>query len=355
MSASMRTALLVYSGITVKMMVDSDLGAQLSTMFMVQYAPDGVGRRPRPSVRGDLLLPRGRAEATFDGERYELGPGDVAWAGVGACTASATSATRCAGWRLRRRSRRPPLLPVRARLGLPAGGQGMTDGPPPLVVVVGGTAGIGREIARRYADAGDGSSLTGRDASARDGRQGVGGDRAGIALDLSEPASIAAALADVGRVDHVVSPRSTRHQHSRGLRHRRGDRLSPQAGRLHRGGPRAAAPAGRRRLSCCSAGGPRTGPTRARPPSPRSTAASPAWCTPSLSSWRRAGSTPCTPASSPTARSGRARRRRPTVREHTPTGRNVDDGRRRRRGRLPAPEPLRSTASTFRRRRVDAQ
>src|SRR6185503_16808463 len=36
-SASMRSALLVYSGITVKMMIDSDLGAQLSTMFMVQY------------------------------------------------------------------------------------------------------------------------------------------------------------------------------------------------------------------------------------------------------------------------------------------------------------------------------
>ena len=42
LSASMRTALLVYSGITVKMMVDSDLGAQLATMFMVQYEPDGV-------------------------------------------------------------------------------------------------------------------------------------------------------------------------------------------------------------------------------------------------------------------------------------------------------------------------
>ena len=38
-SASMRTALLVYSGITVKMMVDADLGAQLLTMFMVQYEP----------------------------------------------------------------------------------------------------------------------------------------------------------------------------------------------------------------------------------------------------------------------------------------------------------------------------
>ncbi|HET7847350.1 MAG TPA: cupin domain-containing protein, partial [Acidimicrobiia bacterium] len=42
LSASMRTALLVYSGISVKMMVDSDLGAQLSTMFMVQYDPDGA-------------------------------------------------------------------------------------------------------------------------------------------------------------------------------------------------------------------------------------------------------------------------------------------------------------------------
>jgi quercetin dioxygenase-like cupin family protein len=42
MSASMRTALLVYSGITVKMMVDSDLGALLTTMFMVQYDPAGV-------------------------------------------------------------------------------------------------------------------------------------------------------------------------------------------------------------------------------------------------------------------------------------------------------------------------
>ena len=33
------TALLVYSGITVKMMVDTDLGAQLTTMFMVHYDP----------------------------------------------------------------------------------------------------------------------------------------------------------------------------------------------------------------------------------------------------------------------------------------------------------------------------
>ena len=82
-SASMRTALLVYSGITVKMMVDSDLGAELTTMFMVRYDPDGVaGRHDHPFEETYLFL-QGRAEAEFDGQRYELGPGDVAFAGVG--------------------------------------------------------------------------------------------------------------------------------------------------------------------------------------------------------------------------------------------------------------------------------
>ena len=82
-SASMRTALLNYSGITVKMMVDSDLGAVLATMFMVQYEPDGVaGAHDHPFEETYLFL-AGRAEAVFDEDRYELGPGDVAFAGVG--------------------------------------------------------------------------------------------------------------------------------------------------------------------------------------------------------------------------------------------------------------------------------
>ena len=82
-SASMRTALLVYSGITVKMMVDTDLGAQLSTMFMVQYAPDGVvGGHDHPFEETYYFL-EGTAEVLLDGERYILGPGDTAWAGVG--------------------------------------------------------------------------------------------------------------------------------------------------------------------------------------------------------------------------------------------------------------------------------
>jgi quercetin dioxygenase-like cupin family protein len=82
-SASMRTALLVYSGITVKMMVDSDLGADLSTMFMVQYQPDGVaGAHDHPFEETYLIL-EGATDATFDGTTYRLEVGDVAWAGVG--------------------------------------------------------------------------------------------------------------------------------------------------------------------------------------------------------------------------------------------------------------------------------
>jgi len=82
-SASMRTALLVYSGITVKMMVDSDLGASLSTMFMVQYEPGGfAGAHDHPLEETYLIL-EGSTVAVFDGEEYRLEPGDVAWAGVG--------------------------------------------------------------------------------------------------------------------------------------------------------------------------------------------------------------------------------------------------------------------------------
>jgi quercetin dioxygenase-like cupin family protein len=83
LSASMRTALLVYSGISVKMMVDSDLGAQLSTMFMVQYVPGGfAGAHDHPLEEAYLIL-EGEVEARFDGAAYRLVPGDVAWAGVG--------------------------------------------------------------------------------------------------------------------------------------------------------------------------------------------------------------------------------------------------------------------------------
>ncbi len=83
-SASMRTALLVYSGITVKMMSDTDLGAQLSTMFMVQYEPRGMAGAHDHPLEETYLILDGEVDAVFDGVQYHLEPGDVAFAGVGA-------------------------------------------------------------------------------------------------------------------------------------------------------------------------------------------------------------------------------------------------------------------------------
>jgi quercetin dioxygenase-like cupin family protein len=82
-SASMRTALLVYSGITVKMMVDSDLGAELLTMFMVQYQPGGVAGAHDHPLEETYLIVEGVVDATFDGQTYRLEAGDIGWAGVG--------------------------------------------------------------------------------------------------------------------------------------------------------------------------------------------------------------------------------------------------------------------------------
>ncbi len=83
MSASMRTALLVYSGITVKMMVDSDLGALLTTMFMVQYDPAGWPVRMTTRSRRRTCFWRERPRPSSMAETYRLGAGDAAFAGVG--------------------------------------------------------------------------------------------------------------------------------------------------------------------------------------------------------------------------------------------------------------------------------
>jgi quercetin dioxygenase-like cupin family protein len=83
LSGSMRTALMVYTGITVKMMVDSDLGAHLHTMFMVKYIPGGgAGSHDHPFEETYMILD-GEVEAWFDDNNYTLKAGDTAWAGVG--------------------------------------------------------------------------------------------------------------------------------------------------------------------------------------------------------------------------------------------------------------------------------
>ncbi|MFM6974446.1 MAG: cupin domain-containing protein, partial [Agromyces sp.] len=82
-SASMRTALLVYSGISLKLMIDSDLGSTLSTMFMVKYEPDGVAGPHDHPLEEAYYITDGEVLATFDGQEFLLKKGDIAWAGVG--------------------------------------------------------------------------------------------------------------------------------------------------------------------------------------------------------------------------------------------------------------------------------
>ena len=73
------------------------------------------------------------------------------------------------------------------------------------VVVVGGTQGLGRELAQSYADEGREVIVTGRDQSrAETAAEEVGGNTRGLGFDLAEPHTIADALASVGEVDHLV-------------------------------------------------------------------------------------------------------------------------------------------------------
>lgn len=78
----------------------------------------------------------------------------------------------------------------------------MADG---SVLVVGGTSGLGLEIARHYHQTGADVVITGRDAArSEEIASGIGEGATGIGVDLTEPGTIAAALADVGPVSRLV-------------------------------------------------------------------------------------------------------------------------------------------------------
>jgi NAD(P)-dependent dehydrogenase (short-subunit alcohol dehydrogenase family) len=73
------------------------------------------------------------------------------------------------------------------------------------VVIVGGTRGLGRELARHYAEQGRDVVVTGRDpAAAEASASEIGGATRGIGFDLCEPETIAERLADVGDVEYLV-------------------------------------------------------------------------------------------------------------------------------------------------------
>ncbi len=73
------------------------------------------------------------------------------------------------------------------------------------IVVIGGTSGIGREIAKEVVARGDRVILTGRDEQrARDIAAEIGDGAMGLAVDISEPETIASSLAPLDRVDGLV-------------------------------------------------------------------------------------------------------------------------------------------------------
>ncbi|HEY2778248.1 MAG TPA: SDR family oxidoreductase [Gaiellaceae bacterium] len=73
------------------------------------------------------------------------------------------------------------------------------------VVVVGGTRGLGRELAQFYADQGRDVVISGRDAAAAEACAAeIGSSTRGVGLDLAEPDTIAAKLAEIGEVEFLV-------------------------------------------------------------------------------------------------------------------------------------------------------
>ena len=73
------------------------------------------------------------------------------------------------------------------------------------VVIVGGTQGLGRRLAERFAQDGHQVVLTGRDAGRAEAvATEIGAGARGCALDLAEPHQISGCLQGVENVDHVV-------------------------------------------------------------------------------------------------------------------------------------------------------
>jgi quercetin dioxygenase-like cupin family protein len=82
-SGSMATAVLAYSGIQVKMLVDQRLDAQLHTMFMVHYEPGACANPHDHPFEESYYMLEGEVDVVANGDRYTLRPGDAFWTGTG--------------------------------------------------------------------------------------------------------------------------------------------------------------------------------------------------------------------------------------------------------------------------------
>jgi quercetin dioxygenase-like cupin family protein len=96
--AGMDTAILAYSGISVKMLVDRVFGADLLTMFTVDYELGGSAQQHDHPFEETYFFLAGEVEAELDGESYTLRPGDVVFAGVGSVHGFYNTGTERVRW-----------------------------------------------------------------------------------------------------------------------------------------------------------------------------------------------------------------------------------------------------------------
>ena len=121
-SGSMATAVLAYSGIAVKMLVDQRLDAQLHTMFMVDYQPGACANPHDHPFEESYYMLEGEVDVVADGDRTRSARATSSGPVPAVCTRSTRpAARRCDGSRPRRRALAAPLVPARAGLELPRG------------------------------------------------------------------------------------------------------------------------------------------------------------------------------------------------------------------------------------------
>jgi quercetin dioxygenase-like cupin family protein len=106
--AGMDTALLAYSGISVKMLVDRVFGSDLLTMFTVDYELNGSAQQHDHPFEESYVFLAGEVEAELDGEVHTLRPGDVVFAGVGSVHGFYNHGTERVRW-LETQAPQPPV------------------------------------------------------------------------------------------------------------------------------------------------------------------------------------------------------------------------------------------------------
>ena len=94
----MDTAILAYSGISVKMLVDRAFGADHVTMFTVDYELGGAAQAHDHPFEETYFFLTGEIEAELDGTHHTLRAGDVVFAGVGSVHGFYNTGTERVRW-----------------------------------------------------------------------------------------------------------------------------------------------------------------------------------------------------------------------------------------------------------------